>query len=350
LYITSYKLSSMRLPLKHPFVTSLRRVEFIDDIVLELYTDENLVGFGAAAPTVAITGESKEDIIETIEKIILPTILNKKLDSSLLDEVQSCCDRHTSAKACVDIALHDLLAREANKPLYEYLGGTYKVLETCITISLGEIDEMVERSEDAFKNGFTQLKIKLGQDFNHSIVVVQKIHKALPDAKLLLDANQAWSLSEAKKVMQTLKDIPILLIEQPLKKDEICGMAELKKMDIFPILADESVFNSIDAKNIVSHDGCDMINIKLMKCGGLREAKKMLDIAKHANISCMVGSMLENPISVAAAAHFALSSDIVKFLDLDAPILASYNPIDNALHYDNNIIFLTKNIGLGIQN
>jgi len=350
LYITSYKLTSMQLPLKYPFVTSLRRVEFIDDIVLELYTDENLVGFGAAAPTVAITGESKEDIFETIEKVILPAILNKKLDSSLLDKVQSCCDRHTSAKACVDIALHDLLAREANKPLYEYLGGTYKALETCITISLGEIDEMVKRSKEAFKNGFTQLKIKLGHDFKHSIEVVQKIYKALPDAKLLLDVNQAWCLSDAKKIMQTLKNIPILLIEQPLKKDEINGMSELKKMNIFPILADESVFNSFDAKNIVSHDGCDMINIKLMKCGGLREAKKILDVAKHANISCMVGSMLENPISVAAATHFSLSSDIIKFLDLDAPILASYNPIDYTLHYDNNMIFLTKSLGLGIKN
>jgi len=350
LYITSYKLSSMQLPLKHPFVTSLRRVEFIDDIVLELYTDENLVGFGAAAPTVAITGESKEDIIDTIEKNILPIILNKKLDYTLLGEVQRCCDRHTSAKACVDIALHDLLAREANKPLYEYLGGTYKALETCITISLGEIDEMLERSKEAFENGFCQLKIKLGSDFKHSIEVVQNIHKILPEAKLLLDANQAWSLDDAKKIMQTLKNIPVLLIEQPLKKDEINGMSKLKKLNIFPILADESVFNSIDAKNILFHDGCDMINIKLMKCGGLREATKILDVAKHANISCMVGSMLENPISVAAAAHFALSSNIIRFLDLDAPILASYNPIDYVLHYDSNMIFLTKSIGLGIKN
>lgn len=348
--ITSYKLSSMQLPLKKPFVTSLRRVEFIDDIVLELHTDDNLVGFGAAAPTVAITGESKESIINSIENIIMPSILNKKLDSSLLDEVQNCCEKNSSAKACVDIALHDLLAKEAKKPLYEYLGGAYKTLETCITISLGEIDVMVKDSKESFESGFEQLKIKLGDNSKHSIEVVQKIHQALPDAKLLLDANQAWNLSEAKKIMQTLKDIPILLIEQPLKKDDINGMAELKSMDIFPILADESVFNSKDAKSIIAHNGCDMINIKLMKCGGLQEAKKIIDVAKIGNIFCMVGSMLENPISVAAAAHLALSSGIIKFLDLDAPILASYNPIDYTLHYDNNIIFLTENSGLGIVN
>jgi len=209
---------------------------------------------------------------------------------------------------------------------------------------------MVEDSKEAFESGFEQLKIKLGDNLNHSIEVVQKIHKALPDAKLLLDANQAWDLSEAKKIIQTLKDIPILLIEQPLKKDDIDGMAKLKKIDIFPILADESVFNSLDAKNIIAHDGCDMINIKLMKCGGLQEAKKILDVAKKSDIFCMVGSMLENPISVAAAAHLALSSGMIKFLDLDAPILASYNPIDYALHYDNNMIFLTGNSGLGILN
>jgi len=340
----------MQLALKNPFVTSLRRVEFIDDIVLELHTDENLVGFGAAAPTVAITGDSKESILNSIENIIIPIILNKKLDSSLLDDVQNCCDKNSSAKACVDIALHDLLAREAKKPLYEYLGGTHKILETCITISLGAIDEMVEHSKEAFANGFEQLKIKLGDDLKHSIDVVQKIHKALPDAKLLLDANQAWNLSEAKKIMQTLKGVPILLIEQPLTKGDINGMAELKKLDIFPILADESVFNFLDAKNIISHNGCDMINIKLMKCGGLKEAKKIIDVAKRSNIFCMVGSMLENPISVAAAAHLALSSGMIKFLDLDAPILASHNPIDNALHYDKNMIFLTRNSGLGILN
>jgi len=350
LYISSYKLSSMELPLKNPFVTSLRRVEFIDNIILELTTDENLVGFGATAPTVAITGESKEDIIETIEKIILPTILNKKLEPSLLDEVQKCCEKHTSAKACVDIALHDLLAQEANMPLFEYLGGTYKTLETCITVSLGEVDEMLIHSKEAYESGFEQLKIKLGSSVKHSIEVVEKIHKALPNAKLLLDANQAWNFHDAKIIIKSLKDIPIVLVEQPLKKEMLYELMELKMLDIFPILADESVFNYLDAKKVIELNSCDMINIKLMKCGGIREALKIVDIAKANNIPCMIGSMLEHPISVAAAAHFALSSDIIKFFDLDAPILASYNPIDRALHYDNNIIHLTKNNGLSIIN
>ena len=346
--IVSYKLSSLKLSLKKPFVTSLRRVEYIDDIVLELFTDDKLVGYGAAAPTVAITGESKVDIIETIEKIILPKILNKKLDVSLLDEVKESCEKHTSAKACVDIALHDLLAKEAKLPLYRYLGGKNKILKTCVTISLGEIDEMLVQSKNAYNDGFTQLKVKLGNDVKHSISVVKKIHEELPKAELLLDANQAWSFESAKDILQALKNIPISLVEQPLSKDEITNMKKIKNLDLFSILADESVFDTSDAKKLLETDSCDMINIKLMKCGGLGEAKKIADFANKYGKTLMLGSMLENPISIAAAAHFALSVDNIAYLDLDSPILAISNPIQYSLRYKKEIISLAEEFGLGI--
>lgn len=339
----------MQLPLKKPFITSIRRVEAIDDVVLELHSDEGLVGYGAAAPTVAITGESKPNIIETIEKSILPLIIGKELDTSLLEVIQNCCIKHSSAKACVDIALYDLFSQEAKQPLYVYLGGKKRDLRTCITISLNDTQEMVQNSIEAYQNGFKELKIKLGSDITHSIETVKSIHKNVPDAKLILDANQAWDINSAKEIIDALNDLPIVLIEQPLKKDELQQMAELTKESKYPILADESVFNIDEAKKIVALKGCDMINIKLMKCGGLLEAQKIIRYAEEQEIKCMIGSMLENPISVAAAAHFALSSDAITLLDLDAPILAEFNPIDNVFHYEKDLISLTEKPGLGIE-
>ena len=368
--ISSIETEVKYIPLKTPFITALRRVENIEFVRVKVSCENGLVAFGEAPATKAITGEDIKIILESIEsvkKLFVGIIPEKALrvlhnaeagfqvkpgmtnyepsrhanelpshsdasprhsrlvpkEHANLESNFNHCDIKNSAKAALDMAFISLIAQEKNIPLFEYFGAEKAItLYTDITISLKDRDEMLEDSISAFNAGMKILKVKLGSDINHSIEVIQQISKELPNAEILVDANQAWSLDDSLKFVNAVKDIKIELIEQPVIANDLEALKTITNATHIPILADEAAFNLVDVKKVVESQSADMINIKLMKCGGLTNAVKILEYAREHNVICMLGSMLEGPISINAALHLAMAySDVIKYIDLDSPLL-----------------------------
>jgi len=347
--IIDFRLSTIKAELKKPFVTNIRRVDAIEDVLLTLITDDGRLGYGEAPPTVAITGEDIESINNTIKERIFPAI--KGIDTAnneIFEALHASVKKSTSAKACVDMAIYDILAKTANRPLYEYLGGNNKTIHTNITISLNSIETMLEDAIEAYNDGFEILKVKVGANENDTINIMQNIRAALPAAILRVDANQAWDSRTALKIIEKIAPLDIELIEQPTKADDLAGLKEITTNSAIPILADESVFGYEDALRILDERMADYINIKLMKTGGIYQAIKIARLAKERGAKVMMGSMLESVISVSAAVHFAMSDDNICFYDLDGPLLAKPSTIKNSLAFERDTISLSRCIGLGV--
>jgi len=308
------------IPLKTPFITALRKVQDVEFVRVVLACENGFIAIGEAPATKAITNEGVDDILNSIEKV--KDSLISHMPKHALDILHK-SDIGSSAKASLDMALVSLLAQEKNEPLFKYFGA-YKpiVLKTDITISLKNPHAMLQDSILACGNQMDILKVKLGKDISHAIEVTKSISNKLPHAKIIIDANQAWHVDNSLKYIEAMKDTPIELIEQPVIAKDIDGLKTITQNSNIPILADETVFTLEDAKKVITSKSADMINIKLMKCGGLTKAVEILEYAREMNVKCMLGSMLEGPYSINSALHLAMAyDDVIKYIDLDSPLL-----------------------------
>jgi len=353
--ITDIRFGLLRVPLKTPFKTALRTVEAVEDIVVMVNTDSGHVGYGEAPATAVITGDTHGSIIEAIRHYISPRLIGANVAdlNHNTQLVQGAMEKNSSAKAAVEIALYDLWGQLYNAPLYRLLGGGDPVITTDITISVDTIDKMVADSIDAVKRGFDSLKIKVGKDIGVDIERVKAVYAAVEGRALLrLDANQGWTAKQAVYALQNLEEagVHLELVEQPVKAQDLDGMKYVTERVHTPIMADESVFGPTEVVELIRMRAADIINIKLMKTGGLSNAVRIADIAAMYEVECMIGCMLETSISVAAAVHLAVAkSNVITKVDLDGPSLCAFNPVDGGVIFNESEITVTDAPGLGIR-
>lgn len=344
----------IKVPLKVPFKTALRCVNEVNDLVIMVETDTGLVGFGEAPPTAVITGDLLGSMRAALD-LIAPLLLGKKLQdfNALLRTLHGAVIHHYSLKAALEIALFDLRAQALGVPLYQLLGGGDPQLKTDITISVNEVDMMVQDAVRAVADGFDCLKIKVGgRTWQDDVDSVLRIGQTVgPHVALRLDANQGWAPKHAVLVIQAIEKAGVVLefVEQPVKADDMAGLKFVTDHTLTPILADEAVFSTQDALHILATGSADIINIKLMKTAGISQAIEIANLTRLHQKTCMVGCMLETAISVTAAAHFAVAfDDVVSFIDLDGPQLCASNPVDGGMRMNGPWIALPDAPGLGI--
>lgn len=353
--ITDIRLGMLRVPLKTPFKTALRTVDNVQDVVVQIHTDSGHIGWGEAPATAVITGDTHGSIIEAIAHNIGPRLIGRQVADLNRNcaLVQSAMIHNTSAKAAVEIALYDLWAQLHDAPLYQMLGGGEPVITSDITISVDHIDKMVADSLSALGRGFESLKIKVGKDIGLDIERVKAIHAAVDGRALLrLDANQGWTAKQAVYAMTTLENagVELELLEQPVKADDIAGLKYVTDRVNTPVMADESAFSPLQVIDLIQQRAADIINIKLMKTGGLSNAIRVADIAALHGVPCMIGCMLESSISVAAAVHLAVAkSDVITKIDLDGPSLCAFNPVTGGVNFNESEITISDAPGLGID-
>ncbi len=353
--ITGFELGKLRIPLKMPFKTALRTVDYMEDVVIVLETDTGHKGFGSAPATAVITGETHGSIIEAIRTIILPAIKNEDVQNlnHVVDLIQGSLYKNFSAKAAVEIAVYDLFAQSLGAPLYKILGGGEPRLSTDLTISVDYIDKMVQDAIDAVDRGFEALKIKVGKDMRVDIERVKAIYAAVSDRALIrLDANQGWTPKQTVTALRELESsgVEIEFIEQPVRGNDVEGMKYVTERVTTAVMADESSFGPREVIDLIQMRGADIINIKLMKTGGISNAIKIADIAALYDVDCMMGCMLETAIGVSAAAHVAVAkSSSITRVDLDAPSLATINPVVGGVFFDGSEISISDAPGLGIE-
>ncbi|WP_448100427.1 dipeptide epimerase [Luteibacter jiangsuensis] len=353
--ITDIRFGMLRVPLKTPFKTALRTVDKVEDIVVMVHTDDGRVGYGEAPATAVITGDTHGSIVDAIRHYIAPRLIGQDIAdlNRITKLVQGSMEKNTSAKAAVEIAVYDLWGQLYDAPLYKLLGGGDPVITTDITISVDYIDKMVADSVAAVERGFESLKIKVGKDIGVDIERVRAIYAAVEDRALLrLDANQGWTAKEAVYALHALEDagVRLELVEQPVKARDLEGMRYVTERVHTPIMADESVFGPAEVMDLIHMRAADIINIKLMKTGGISNAIRIADIAGLYGVECMIGCMLESSISVAAAVHVAVAkSDVITKVDLDGPSLCAYDPVDGGVNFNESEISISEAPGLGIR-
>lgn len=353
--IENVRFGMLKVPLKTPFKTAKRSVSDIEDVVIRIDTDTGHTGYGSAPATAVITGETHGSITEAISKIIAPKLIGRPIENlnGLTDIVQTAIVRNFSAKAAVEIALYDLFGQLYKAPLYKLLGGGDNVITTDLTISVDYIDKMVEDSLKAVDQGFETLKIKVGKDPALDIERIKAIYAAVNERALIrLDANQGWTPKQAVAVMRNLEESGVVLelVEQPVSGEDINRMKYVTSRIHTPVMADESSFGPKEAMELIKLQAADIINIKLMKAGGISNAIKIADIAGTYGVDCMIGCMLESSIGVAAAAHIAAAkSTVISKVDLDTPALGRFDPVHCGVKFRNSEIILTDAPGLGIS-
>lgn len=352
--ITKIHYGNLHIPLRTPFKTALRTVEHIDDVVIRIETDTGHCGYGEAPPTVAITGESKDSIFSTLKHHIEPILIGQSLANihELCTLIQSACIGNSSAKAAAEIAVYDLYAQQHGKPLYQVLGDGIPSIRTDLTISANETPVMLADCEAALARGFTALKIKVGKNSAQDIERLSHIHRMIARrASLRIDANQGWSADQTVSILTALESAGMAfeLVEQPVAASDVVGLKYIRERIQTPVLADESAFSLAQVKELIELDAVDLINIKLMKTGGLSQAIAIADYCAENGKQCMMGCMLEGGISVTAAVHLAIAKQhVITKIDLDGPVLGAYNPIDSNVLFNDAVISANNKPGLGI--
>ena len=319
-----------------------------ENVIVKVISGDDF-GVGNANPT-----DVTHETLKSIEAFLAQ--VPKKLvgtDETDLDKthkrLDSIAEGNTAAKAALDIAVFDLLSKREKKPLYEYLGGSRDRMLTDMTIGIESKETTVQKALKHKKAGFKALKIKVGLDLQDDMKRVEAVRNAVgSDIELRVDANQGYTVEEAIKFCEAMKSLTVVVVEQPMKAEDYVGLRQVTLASDVPIMADECVKSVMDARKVAREGAADMINIKLMKSAGIHDGSLINRMAGGTNMNTMVGCMGEIQVSIAAGLHFALSSENVRFADLDS----HFNIVDDpssGLSFEDGQLIAPRKPGLGIS-
>lgn len=320
----------------------------VEDNVIVKIVSGDMFGVGNANPT-NVTHETRQSIeafLASAQKKLVGTDENDP--DKLHTRLDAVADGNTAAKAAIDIALFDLLSKREKKPLYAYLGGERTRMLTDMTIGIESKEVTVQKALKHYKAGFRALKIKVGLDLQEDVRRVAAVRDTVgPKVELRVDANQGYTVEQAIKFCEEMKTLDVVFVEQPVKAEDLTGLKRVTCESDVPIMADECVKSVLDARKVARGGIADMVNIKLMKSAGINDAVMINKFAEAANMCTMIGCMGEIQLSIAAGLHFALSSENVKYADLDS----HFNIVDDptsGLRFDSGYLEAPKGPGVGI--
>ncbi len=335
-----------------PYTIAYDTVEQVTNVFLRVETNTGLVGFGCAAPDLPVTGETPETVIAALEQVITPILLNSDplRRTRLLDRIKQALPNQPSARAAADIALHDILGKLANLSLWQLLGGCRVRIKTSVTIGIMSLDETIERARDFVQQGFHAIKVKGGRNVSEDIDRVLKVREVVgPHVELRFDANQGYTVANATEFVAKTRSAKLEIFEQPTPKNEPDLMGRVVTEVPIPVMADESLMSLRDAFRIARRGMADMVNVKLMKVGGIDEALQINAVARAAGLEVMIGCMDEVALSIAAGLHYALARANVMYADLDGHLDLIDDPTDGAVILKDGYLYPTQSPGIGFD-
>jgi L-alanine-DL-glutamate epimerase-like enolase superfamily enzyme len=334
----------------HPFTIATGTMHSAQNIFIRIHTDADIYGVGECSAFPMIVGETQATCFE-MAKDFAAIWKNKEA----LDLVERMTELHyftafnSTIKSAFDMALHDLAAKRKGQPLYQFLGGRKKQLETDLTIGIDSPSRMAATALNFKNRGVRIIKIKLGKDPSEDVERVKQIRSAVGDSIILrIDANQGWTYEGAVLALTGMGPYDIQFCEQPMRHWDDMKLPALRKLSPIAIMADESVFDHFDAERLINAGACDHVNIKFAKSGGILEARKIHDVCASHQTTCMMGGMLESRIALTAFGHFALASDQVVFYDMDTCMLGhKVDPVNGGVRYNGFHLEIPDRPGIG---
>lgn len=350
--ITAVEAWSVALDLENPYTIAYETVTSATNVYLRVITDTGPVGFGCAAPDQEVTGESPDSVLQAVRDTVEPAIRGSDplRTAMLLERVRQPMAASPSAKAALDMALYDILGKRAGLPLWKLLGGYRDRIRTSITIGILPVKETVDEARGWVGKGFSCLKIKGGAELDTDIDRLLEVRRAVgPKIELRFDANQGFTVEQTLELVRRAAEARLRLIEQPTPRGEPELMAQISRRTSIPVMADESLMNLRDAFRLARKDLVDMVNVKLMKVGGVAEALHVNAVSRAAGYEVMVGCMDESALAIAAGLHFALARPNVIFADLDGHIGLIGDPAADAVRLRDGWLHPTGRPGLGFD-
>ena len=330
----SYETISLRL--KHTFRTARESSDSRQNVICRVQ-HQGMEGWGEAAPS-AFYGQDARTVAQVLDSMTGKLGSDPFALEAISSQMAGLFPGGAAARAAVDMAMHDIAGKIVDLPLYRLLGlDPGKTPQTSVTVGLDTIESMQAKAREL--GDVPMLKIKLG---THQDVKIVEAIRQVSQASIRVDANAAWTAKEALEKISAMREYSVELVEQPLAADDLEGLRWLKKRVDVPIILDESVRTAADIPSLV---GCAHgINIKLMKCGGLREALRMICVARALDFTVMLGCMVETSLAITAAAHL---SPLVDYADLDGHLLIEKDPYSGVDVVDGRLI-LPERPGIGV--
>jgi L-alanine-DL-glutamate epimerase-like enolase superfamily enzyme len=350
--IQSVELYKLFIPLKEPFVISLGPINDVQNVIVIIRTKDGCAGYGECSPYMTINGESV-DTCFVVGQYFAQVLKGK--DALAIEDRIADMDKviyaNSSIKSAFDIALHDIAAQHAGLPIYQFLGGANnKILETDMTVSIGEPEKMKADAVKFKEQGFPAIKVKLGEGLEKDLARIKAIREGIGmDHPLRIDANQGWQTADnAIAVLQALGQFNIEHCEEPIHRWRFMELNKVSEASPIPIMADESCGDEHDAERLIQLKACAMFNIKLGKSSGFNKGLQIANLGAAAGMHMQVGGFMESRLGMTAAAHLALANDHIHHCDFDTPLMFTEDPVIGGINYlDRGVINVPDTPGLG---
>ncbi len=350
--ITYIKVWKENLELSRPYTIAYRTVTAVENFFVYLQLDNGHYGIGAGSPSKLVTGEDLDHSLDLLRGLLPDELVGRNIleINQLLASLRVELGENPAALAAVDTALHDAFAKQLGIRLCDWFGMSYSNLPTSITIGIKEIEETVEEALEHVQAGFRSLKIKTGLDLDRDVEVCQRLREHLPPVVTIrVDANQGYDLSMLETFFRKTDGMNIEFVEQPLPAGEYETLLSLPERYRLLCVGDEDLHTVADAIRLAQEPRpYGIFNIKLMKCGGLLEARRIADIAERANLELMWGCNDESIISITAALSVALSCPATSYLDLDGSFDLARDVVEGGFQQREGALYPAEGPGLGV--
>jgi len=347
--ITKIDIYRFSIPME-PFTIAIGTMHHAQNMFIRVHTNAGFYGVGECSAFPVIVGETQDTCLIMAREFARLWIGRDALEiAGRLQQLHDFTAGNTTVKSTFDMALYDIAAKNADLPLYKFLGGEKRVVETDITIGIAAPDVMAGKALIFKASGAKILKVKLGKNAPDDVERIKYIREAVGnEIKIRIDANQGWGFDDAVFALQAMGKYNIEFCEQPMRTwydDRLPGLMQLSPVKI---MADESVYNHHDARMQINSGSCHYINIKLAKSGGIYEARQIHNLAAAKGIPCMMGGMLETRIALSAKLHFVYASPNIGFYDMDTCLLGHLeDPCVGGVTYDGYKLNIDDTPGIG---
>jgi L-alanine-DL-glutamate epimerase-like enolase superfamily enzyme len=340
------------IELTRPYAISSRSMSAVDLFFVRIQTDSGHAGVGSGSPAEEVTGESPESTEVALGEMADGFLMgaDPRHLGTLCRRLRAELGATPAAHAALDMALHDLFCRIVDVPLVDLLGRSHTSLPTSITIGIKSVEESLAEADEYLALGFRSLKVKVGRSIDGEIEMLHRLRERVgQNIEIRVDANQGYDLKETNQLWQQQEALRLELIEQPLPAETLIVLRSLPQDLRQLVAADESLHGAADAATLAHPPAvCGILNIKLMKCGGVSPALAIGQVAEATGLELMWGCMDESVISISAALHAAFACPRTRYLDLDGSLDLAKDPAQGGFTLEDGELRTLDKPGLGV--